>query len=157
MARQSLCHYVVDHYTWPWSPNGHGHEWPTPTTFVQCQSALPFWDTAISKFDQESPTTSMLLTHGIYKMSNMDHAEQHIYVSLLSNLNVQDMWKSSKNIFFSISYWCDYLPPSFTLFGQYYINWCLFLASSPKDMILIMQVGQILVCLGCDQHRLISV
>ena len=22
-------HYLVDTYTWPWSPNGHGHEWPT--------------------------------------------------------------------------------------------------------------------------------
>ena len=27
---------------WHWSPNGHGHEWPTATPFVQCQSALPF-------------------------------------------------------------------------------------------------------------------
>ena len=34
-----------------WSPNGHGHghEWPTS------QLALPFWDTAISKFDHENP------------------------------------------------------------------------------------------------------
>ena len=52
-------HYLVDPYTWPWSPNGHGHghghEWPTATPFVQCQSALPFWDTAISKFDHENP------------------------------------------------------------------------------------------------------
>ena len=51
------CHYLVDPYTWPWSPNGHGHghEWSTATPFVQCQSALPFWDTAISKFDHENP------------------------------------------------------------------------------------------------------
>ena len=21
-------HYLVDHYTWPWSPNGPGHIWP---------------------------------------------------------------------------------------------------------------------------------
>ena len=50
-------HYLVDPYTWPWSPNGHdhGHEWPTATSFVQCQSALPFWDTTISKFDHENP------------------------------------------------------------------------------------------------------
>ena len=50
-------HYLVDPYTWPWSPNGHdhGHEWPTATPFVQCQSAFPFWDTAISKFDHENP------------------------------------------------------------------------------------------------------
>ena len=50
-------HYLVDPCTWPWSSNchGHGHEWPTATPFVQCQSALPFWDTAISKFDHENP------------------------------------------------------------------------------------------------------
>ena len=52
-------HYLVDPYTWPWSPNGHchGHEWPTPIHFVQCLSVLPFWDTAtcISKFDHENP------------------------------------------------------------------------------------------------------
>ena len=32
-------HYLLDPYTWPWSPNGHGHEWPTATPCVQCQSA----------------------------------------------------------------------------------------------------------------------
>ena len=50
-------HYLVDPYIWTWSPNGHdhGHEWPTATSFVQCQSTLPFWDTAISKFDHENP------------------------------------------------------------------------------------------------------
>ena len=48
-------YYLVNPYTWPWSPNGHGHEWPTATYFVQCQSALLFWDTAISKFDHENP------------------------------------------------------------------------------------------------------
>ena len=54
---RSLGHYLVDPYTWPWSPNGHGHghEWPTATPFVQCQPALPFRDTAISKFDHENP------------------------------------------------------------------------------------------------------
>ena len=39
-------HYLADLYTWPCSPNGHshGHEWSTSISFVQCQSALPFWD-----------------------------------------------------------------------------------------------------------------
>ena len=46
-------HYVVDPYTWPWSPNGHGHEWLTP--IVQCQLSLPFWDTAISKLHHGNP------------------------------------------------------------------------------------------------------
>ena len=34
-------HYLVDPYTWPWSPNGHGHgnEWLTAIPFAQCQSA----------------------------------------------------------------------------------------------------------------------
>ena len=50
-------HYLVDPSTWPWSLNGHGHghEWPTATPFVQCQSALPLWDTATSTFDHENP------------------------------------------------------------------------------------------------------
>ena len=50
-------HYLVNPYTWPWSPNGHGHghKWPSATPFVQCQSALPFWDTAISKLYYENP------------------------------------------------------------------------------------------------------
>ena len=50
-------HYLVNPYMWPWSPNGHvhGHESPTATPFVRCQSALPFWNTVISKFDHENP------------------------------------------------------------------------------------------------------
>ena len=34
-------HYLVDPYTWPWSPNGHGHEWPTATTPPLCNVNLP--------------------------------------------------------------------------------------------------------------------
>ena len=34
--------YIISHwrdpYTWLWSPNGHGHEWPTATPFVKCRS-----------------------------------------------------------------------------------------------------------------------
>ena len=50
-------HYLVDPYTWSWSPigHGHGHEWHTAIPFVQCQSTLPFWDTAISKSGHENP------------------------------------------------------------------------------------------------------
>ena len=38
-------HYLVD---------GHGHEWPTATPFVQCQSAFPFWDTEIQNLTIKS-------------------------------------------------------------------------------------------------------
>ena len=55
-------HYLVDPYTWPWSPNGH--EWPTATSFVQCQSALPFWDTTISKFYHENPWSRSSVVKG---------------------------------------------------------------------------------------------
>ena len=34
-------HYLVDPYTRPWSPNGHGHECPTATPFVQCNVNRP--------------------------------------------------------------------------------------------------------------------
>ena len=34
-------------WSWSWMTNCH--------PFVQCQSALPLWDTAISKFDHENP------------------------------------------------------------------------------------------------------
>ena len=57
-------HYLLDPYTWPWSPNGHGHEWPTATPFVQCQSALPFWDTALSKFNHENPWSRSCVVKG---------------------------------------------------------------------------------------------
>ena len=39
---------LVTKWSWSW-------EWPAATPFVQCQSALPFWDTAISKFDHKNP------------------------------------------------------------------------------------------------------
>ena len=50
-------HYLVDPYTSPCSLNGHGHghEWPIATPFVQCQSVIPFWNIAISKFDHKNP------------------------------------------------------------------------------------------------------
>ena len=59
-------HYLVDPYTWSWSPNGHGHdhEWPTATPFVQLQSAVLFWDTAISKFDHENPWSRSCVVNG---------------------------------------------------------------------------------------------
>ena len=36
-------HYLVDPYTWPWSPNGHdhGHEWPTATPLCAMSISLP--------------------------------------------------------------------------------------------------------------------
>ena len=44
LSSRSLHLTLVTTLSWSWSI---GHEWPTPTPFIQCQSALPFWDTAI--------------------------------------------------------------------------------------------------------------
>ena len=70
-------HYLVDLYTWPWSPNGHGHghEWPTATPFVQCQSALPFRDTAISKYDHEKPWSSSCVRSKVKVTFNLQNSE----------------------------------------------------------------------------------
>ena len=34
-------HYLVDPYTWPWSPNGHGHVWPTATPLCAMSISPP--------------------------------------------------------------------------------------------------------------------
>ena len=76
--------YLLDPYTRPWSPNGHshGHEWPTATPFVQCQSALPFWYTAISKFDHENPW-SRACVWSIFKVTfDLQHSKVKVMVKV---------------------------------------------------------------------------
>ena len=67
-------HYLVDPYTWPWSPkgHGHGHEWPTATPFVQCQSAL---NTDIQLFQNLWPWKSTV------KVMFLVKGEGHIWPS----------------------------------------------------------------------------
>ena len=48
-------HYLLDPYTWPWSPNGHSHYMVMNDLL---SLAFSFWDTAISKFDHENPWSS---------------------------------------------------------------------------------------------------
>ena len=51
-------HYLVDPYTWVTLVTKWSWSWSWTTysnPFVQYQSVLPFWDTAISKFDHENP------------------------------------------------------------------------------------------------------
>ena len=68
-------HYPVDPYTWPWSPNGHGHEWPSPTPFVQCQSTLSFWDTAIH--GQGHVCGQRSRSHLTLKFKGQGHCQTH--------------------------------------------------------------------------------
>ena len=79
-------HYLVNPYTWPWSPNGHGHfhEWPTAITFVQCQSALPFWDTAISKFDHENPWSRSSVWSKVKVTFDLQHSKVKVMVKVKS-------------------------------------------------------------------------
>ena len=75
-------HYLVDPYTWPWSPNGHGHghEWPTATPFVQCQPALPSWDTAISKFDHENPWSRSCVWSNVKVTFDLENSKVKVMV-----------------------------------------------------------------------------
>ena len=77
-------HYLVDPYTWPWSPNGHGHghEWPTATLFVQCQPALPFWDTAISKFDHENPWSKSCVWSKVKVTFDLENSKVKVMVKV---------------------------------------------------------------------------
>ena len=79
-------HYLVDPYTWPWSPNGHGHgnEWPTATRFVQCQSALPFWesDKTISNFDYENPWSRSCVSSKAKVTFNLQNSKVKVIVKV---------------------------------------------------------------------------
>ena len=79
-------HYLVDPYILPWSPNGHGHghghEWPTATPFVQCRSALPFWDTAISKFDHENPWLRSCVWSKVKVMFDLQNSKVKVMVKV---------------------------------------------------------------------------
>ena len=75
-------HYLVDPHIWPWSPNGHGHEWPTATPFVKCQLALPFWDTAISKFDQDDPWSRSCVLSKVKVMFDLQNSKVKVMVKV---------------------------------------------------------------------------
>ena len=77
-------HYLVDPYTWPWSPNGHGHghEWPTATPFVKCQSAFPFWDTAISKFGKDDPWSRSCVWSKVKVMFDLQNSKVKVMVKV---------------------------------------------------------------------------
>ena len=77
-------HYLVDPYTWPWSPNGHGHghEWRTATPFVQCQSALPFWDTTISKFYHQNAWSRSCVWSKVKVLFDPQHSNVKVIVKV---------------------------------------------------------------------------
>ena len=77
-------HYLVDPYTWPWSPkgHGHGHEWHTASCFVQCQSVLPFWYTAVSKFDHENPWSRSGVKSKVKVMFDLQNSKVKVMVKV---------------------------------------------------------------------------
>ena len=66
----------------PTNGHGHGHEWPTATRFVQCQSALPFWDTAISKFDHENPWSRLCVRSKVKVMFDLQNSKVKVMVKV---------------------------------------------------------------------------
>ena len=63
---------------WSW----HGHEWPTATPFVQCQSALPFWDKAISKFNHENPWSRLCMWSKVKVTFDLQNSKVKVMVKV---------------------------------------------------------------------------
>ena len=106
-------HYLADPYTWPWSPNGqgHGNEWPTPTPFVQCQLALPFWDTAVSKFDHENPWSTVCIWSKVKVKFDLENSKVRIMVKVKP---IGHIWGLEFN-----RYVCFSFRGNWTTFGWY--------------------------------------
>ena len=107
-------HHLVDPYTWPWSPNGHGHghEWPTATPFVQCQSALPFWDTAISKFDHENPWSRSCVWSKVKVTFDLENSKVKVMVKIKPDGHIWGLGVQSIRLLFvswqSDQFWLRY-------------------------------------------------
>ena len=50
--------------------------------FVQCQSALPFWDTAISKFDHENPCSRSCVWSKVKAMYDLQNSKFNVMVKV---------------------------------------------------------------------------
>ena len=110
-------HYLVDPYTWPWSPNGHdhGHEWPTATSFVQCQSALPFWHTTISKFDHENPWSRSSVWSKVKVTFDLQNSKVKVMVKFKP---IGHIWSLEFNRYVCFSFRCN-----LTIFGWVFYIW----------------------------------
>ena len=94
-------HYLVDPYTWP-----NGHQMVTvvvmndllSSPFVQCQSALPFWDTAISKFDHENPWSRPCVRSKVKVTFDLENSKVKVMVKVepshIWGLESIDIWFS---------------------------------------------------------------
>ena len=116
--------YLVDPYTWPWSPNGHGHghEWPTATPFVQCKSALPFWDTTISKFDHQNPWSRSCVWSKVKVTFDLQHSNVKVIVKVKPIVYI---WGMGFNRYVCLSF-----PGNRTTFGWDLANFIFDLENS---------------------------
>ena len=129
-------HYLVDPYTWPWWLNGHGHghEWPTATSFVQCQSPLPFWDTAISKFDHENPWSRSCVWSKVKVTVDLENSKVKVMVKVKP---IGHIWGLEFN-----QYVCFLFRSNRTIFGWDIANSIFHLEnlrskSSPKPKLMV--------------------
>ena len=100
-------HYLVDTCTWSWSPNGHshGHEGPNSTPFVQCQSALPFWDTAISKFDHENLWSTPCMWSKVKVTSDLENSKVKVMAKVKPTSHI---WGLNFNQYVCFSFHCNW-------------------------------------------------
>ena len=80
---------------------GHGHEWPTATPFVKCQSALPFRDTAISKFDQDDPWSWSCVWSKVKVMFDLQNSKVKVMVKVRP---IGHIWGLGFNLYVCFSF-----------------------------------------------------
>ena len=75
-------HYLVDPYTWTWSPNGHGHEWPTATPLCNVNwlshSEIQLW----TKFDHENPWSRSCVWSKVKVMFDLQNSKVKVMVKV---------------------------------------------------------------------------
>ena len=94
---------------------GHdqGHEWP-PIHLVQCQSGLPFWDTAISKFDHENPWSRTYVWSKVKVAFHLGNSKVKVMAKVKPDGHI---WGLEFN-----RYVCFWFRGNRTIFGWYIAN-----------------------------------
>ena len=73
--------YLVDPYTWPWSPNGHGHEWLTATPLCIVNVPSHSEIQLISKFDHENPWSRSCMWSKVKVMFDLQNSKAKVMVT----------------------------------------------------------------------------
>ena len=74
LSGRSIHLTLVTKWSWSWMTYCH--------PFVKCQSALPFWDTVISKFDQDDPWSRSCVWSKVKVMFDLQNSKVKVMVKV---------------------------------------------------------------------------